>query len=68
MDVRRQKIKISHNGNLGIWELRYGNHPKVISYSSNWQLLDEWSVIIIKEYFKGLKLITIQAQACATFM
>lgn len=68
MDVRRQNIKISHNGETGIWELRYANHPKVISYSSDWALLDEWSIIIIKEYFKSLRLMTIQAKTCATFM
>ena len=68
MDVRRQNIKISLNSEIGIWELRYANHPKVISYSSDWALLDEWSVIIIKEYFRSLKLMTIQAKTCATFM
>ena len=39
MDVRRQNIKISLNSEIGIWELRYANHPKVISYSNAQSLL-----------------------------
>lgn len=68
MDVRRQEIKITHNGELGIWELRYSNHPRVISYSSSWQLLDDLSVIIIREYFKSLRRAVIQSKACRNIM
>jgi len=68
MDIRRQEIKISHNNSMGVWELRYGNHPKVISYSSDWEFLDDLSIVIVKEYFKGLKLMTIQTNTCENVM
>lgn len=68
MDVRRQNIKISLNENNGIWELRYDDHPKVISYSGSWELLEEWSIAIVKVYFEDLKSKTIETNTCKVYM
>lgn len=68
MDVRRQNIKISLNENIGIWELRYDNHPRVISYSGSWELLEEWSMTIVKGYFEELKTKTIETNTCKVYM
>lgn len=54
MDIRRQEIKISYNDREAIWELKYAKHPRVISYSSDYKMLNDLSEEILRYYFDEL--------------